>query len=1827
MYTPTMAMHDMSRVKGFPCKECDMVCPSTPSLLEHMKAHYQQEENGRFECEQCGRIYKHAGSLANHKKSHEVGSFQCPVCTRTLPNAVALKNHLRIHTLSPSSAQAEEDGGDEGAEDGHDERNYGLAQDLSDGFARSHLNNSGMGHGVMSHDPDDHKKSPVTDDAWDRPFKCDQCDRTYRHHGSLVNHKKCHQEGAFKCTVCYKQFNNLAALNGHERTHSKFKTPGASMVNNNIHDSVTDQRPSAPQTDDASNCFCHLCQVALPNKSDFQEHILLHNAASSSLGLARSFPGIMPHNLSAVRSPAYTPALGDPLPLPHLPNDKRGPFDPMLGPPVNNPIYTCAYCGAGHPDLESLKVHYLTHDPHPGSHGQDGILNTDGIGSNSNPSPSGERAQSSSDDGERRFKCQDCGKSYRHAGSLVNHKRSHQTGLYQCTICCKQYPHLAALHSHLRSHKGRTSNQSSLNTEGDWLSSEPLTLDSQNSYVQEGSGATTPISLPGNLGDAAHFVPDGGHSSGLDSLEFHDRFDGSLAQSNSGHSPLPQNHRQADRHMCTDCGEMYGDISGIKSHMCPQRRQNQGMSNGFMGNMSSYNSPGGAALPSGGGNVKESNGQRSQYGSQSHAQGGGKRMNKEDEDDGEVYQCSVCGNHYASLRALRSHLRSHANNPTGPGTSALSPNGEADWRIICSTCGQSFSRKQDLLNHQLIHGPQRSDAAAQSMGADPTNTNGKMDGDGRNHICVDCGMFFADRHHLITHLCPGKGRGGVLSKEGLNGAKGMTGGDGVSGGGVGGPGGSRDMGGQDRRQQMPDSEDRPHKCDQCGRGYRHPCSLLNHKKSHKTGVFRCLVCQKRYYNLLALKNHQRTHFDLKRHKCEECGKAFKIQKQLENHLRLHEEHRAKAHAQLAKLGNGRYQGGPSGMQAMRGESSKSQNPGMGEVKYGQQQQGFKQPYSEAGTSRAQNFDLQEGGRRPFACDECGRSYRHAGSLANHKNLHKIGEYHCNVCNSTYPNRLAMKNHLRLHFALKKHTCQECGKGFRTQKQLTTHHSAQLCKGAAGAVAQMDYECDGCCEGFATADELAAHDCPAQQLPSSSASLNSSSLSIDGADLVPDERPYSCDICNCSYKHASSLLNHKHTHKTGTFTCTYCDKPYSNYMALRNHMRIHTQKKRHICHHCGKAFRLARFLRNHQKVHEEGHTRFGCTSCGKSFQGRSGLARHRCGENQVGKEGRRMATASTTGGEECRYTCDQCGRSYAHASSLLNHKNTHTVGIYHCAVCLKTYSNLLALKNHRRIHSEIRRHRCPECGKAFRVSSQLNSHRRVHLKERELTCGPCQRSFPSQASFRLHQEISHGQAPRPPQQTQARAGGASGGTSGGGSSGLNWGSGLDLTLLQAQGLDPNGLPKMNSLSFQGPSGSRSRGATGTKSHICNQCGRTYLHASSLLNHKNSHKTGAYFCNSCQKEFPNLMSLKNHRRIHTEPKRFQCPDCGKSFRVSTQLICHRRIHTKEKPFSCQQCNKRFSSKSNLRHHQKVHWSSSAPPTMAMGAASFLGHPPIAAGRPPKSHVCDQCGRGYRHAGSLQNHKNIHKTGAYFCSSCQKEFSNLMALKTHRRIHTEVKRHRCSDCGKAFRAPSQLIVHRRIHTQEKPFSCQQCTKRFSSKSNLRHHMKLHWSGSAPSSFLGKPVIGGGAKSHVCDQCGRAYRHASSLLNHKTIHKTGAYFCTSCQKEFHNLNALKNHQRIHTETKRYECPECGKSFRVSTQLIIHRRIHTKEKPFSCQQCDKRFSSKSNLRHHMKLHWGSSARPVRTNVSVAATSATLLALPQTHISTKYGWGWGKGKH
>ncbi|XP_047214400.1 zinc finger protein 646-like isoform X4 [Girardinichthys multiradiatus] len=175
-----------------------------------------------------------------------------------------------------------------------------------------------------------------------------------------------------------------------------------------------------------------------------------------------------------------------------------------------------------------------------------------------------------------------------------------------------------------------------------------------------------------------------------------------------------------------------------------------------------------------------------------------------------------------------------------------------------------------------------------------------------------------------------------------------------------------------------------------------------------------------------------------------------------------------------------------------------------------------------------------------------------------------------------------------------------------------------------------------------------------QLPPSSAALSSPSLSLESRapappplpptttasdDMESDERPYVCDLCNCAYKHASSLLNHKLTHKTGDFKCDFCSKPYTNYMSLRNHMRIHGQK-RYMCDLCGKAFRLARYLRNHQRIHDDGPNRFDCPSCCKSYRTMLELAQHRC------------SAAATN---QNRFNCPSCFKSYRTMLDLAQHR--------------------------------------------------------------------------------------------------------------------------------------------------------------------------------------------------------------------------------------------------------------------------------------------------------------------------------------------------------------------------------------------------------------------------------------------------------------------------------------------------------------------------------------------------------------------------------------------
>lgn len=841
-----MAVRDPDRTTCFPCKQCGLAFPNIPSLLDHME--HQHEEERKFKCAECGRGYRHAGSLANHKKTHEVGSFQCNICGKENSNALALKSHLRSHTSQKKYSCAQCG------------KSFRLATQLAT-HKKVHVTKQVRQRTDRKEDRDDPadetendrphpfsdqsgslemsvELSETSDDAANRPFKCDLCEKSYIHHRSLTNHKKTHQVGMFECTVCFKLFNNMAALYSHQRTHK-----GKSGTDSNASmgsQTVATLDTFSTQSPDAQVHFCHLCQIGFADDVDFQEHVQMHNSSPLSFGLQHAL------------SESHGVSCG---------NSITSPTSDFYASPINNdPSMSLVGNYAG---FDQLEQHLLSngHDyPDCSSNGASPCIIPQGeppildAGTPSLSLPCTANAgcvrepedASGVDSDERPFKCQICGKSYRHSGSLINHKRSHQVGIYQCSICRKNYPHLAALKSHLRLHKSQPPSYK-MNAEGDWLSSEPLTLDHQNGF----------FSSPGDDdADAAYsaFGIDGEHETE------HTNGNACAEQLNQDMTMnLPHGEPPVQRHMCADCGETFEDIAGIKSHSCPllQQQRDTGGSgfdrtvnypdgNGHCANRS----PGRSAGLHGLGETQDQGyfEQSFQDGSSSDQLNGEGDRTDEEEDDGDLYQCSICGDGYTSMKALRSHLRGHTqarSTPPSSGPSSMSSHEELKEEpgemLICSTCGESFASRQDLLTHLLLHQDGR---GLQLNDGKPPGFKGESE----SSICGSCGVSCTSYRHLENHSCTTERENALAPAEEKTTADEH----------------GRPDAPQHNTATTTESERRQYKCEQCERSYRHAGSLLNHKKSHKTGVFRCLVCQKRFYNLLALKNHQRSHFDIKR---------------------------------------------------------------------------------------------------------------------------------------------------------------------------------------------------------------------------------------------------------------------------------------------------------------------------------------------------------------------------------------------------------------------------------------------------------------------------------------------------------------------------------------------------------------------------------------------------------------------------------------------------------------------------------------------------------------------------------------------------------------------------------------------------------------------------------------------------------------------------------------------------------------------------------------------------------------------------------------------------
>ncbi|CAH2035601.1 unnamed protein product, partial [Iphiclides podalirius] len=299
------------------------------------------------------------------------------------------------------------------------------------------------------------------------------------------------------------------------------------------------------------------------------------------------------------------------------------------------------------------------------------------------------------------------------------------------------------------------------------------------------------------------------------------------------------------------------------------------------------------------------------------------------------------------------------------------------------------------------------------------------------------------------------------------------------------------------RHMKSHSEDRPHKCGVCERGFKTIASLQNHVNMHN-GVkpHVCKYCKSPFTTSGELVRHIRyKHTHEKPHKCTECDYASVELSKLRRHVRCH----------------------------------------TGERPY----QCPHCTYASPDTFKLKRHLRTHTGEKPYKCEHCNLCFTQSNSLKAHKLIHNVADkpvYACELC----PTKCGRKTDLRIHVQ-KLHTsdkplkCKRCGKSFPDRYSCKVHnktHEGEKC-----------YKCDLCMYASTTLRHLKSHmlkhtdekpfvcDQCDQSFRQKQLLRRHQNLyhNPDYVPKAPKEKTHTCHECHRTFAHKGNLIRHLAVH--------------------------------------------------------------------------------------------------------------------------------------------------------------------------------------------------------------------------------------------------------------------------------------------------------------------------------------------------------------------------------------------------------------------------------------------------------------------------------------------------------------------------------------------------------------------------------------------------------------------------------------------------------------------------------------------------------------------------
>ncbi|MEJ1274907.1 zinc finger protein 275 [Cricetulus griseus] len=305
-------------------------------------------------------------------------------------------------------------------------------------------------------------------------------------------------------------------------------------------------------------------------------------------------------------------------------------------------------------------------------------------------------------------------------------------------------------------------------------------------------------------------------------------------------------------------------------------------------------------------------------------------------------------------------------------------------------------------------------------------------------------------------------------------------------------------------------------CKECGDTFRLKVLLVQHQRVHSEKGWECGDCRKVFRGVSEFNEHRKSHAavaaqsqpgpswaledalekreqmerEAKPFECEECGKRFKKNAGLSQHLRVHSREK------------------PFDCEEC-GQSFKANT----HLFRHQKLHTSEKPFACKACSR-DFLDRQEllkhqrmhTGHLPFDCEDCGKSFRGVNGLAEHQRIHSGAKpYGCPHCGKLFRRSSELTKHRRIHTGEKPYECSQCGKAFRQSSSLLEHtriHSGE-----------RPYACGECSKAFRGPSDLIKH-----------------------RRIHSGLKPYECDKCGKAFRRSSGLSRHRQIH-SGSRHCS------------------------------------------------------------------------------------------------------------------------------------------------------------------------------------------------------------------------------------------------------------------------------------------------------------------------------------------------------------------------------------------------------------------------------------------------------------------------------------------------------------------------------------------------------------------------------------------------------------------------------------------------------------------------------------------------------------------